>query len=80
MAISLTDSAADRVRTYLEKPISQEVNIDTSTDFVNSVSNIGGLLGLFLGFSLLSGIEIVYSLLEYLVMVLGKKLASRRNW
>ena len=37
-----------------------EITEDTKTNFVTKISVLGGTLGLFAGFSLLSGVELLY--------------------
>ena len=37
------------------------------------ISNIGGLLGLCMGFSMLSAVEMVYFVVKYFVTILSRK-------
>ena len=48
------------VEIYFKAPTFDEVVKDARTNFVTKISMLGGTLGLFTGFSILSGIEIIY--------------------
>ena len=48
------------VEIYFTAPTFDKVIKDSRTNFVTKASMIGGMLGLFTGFSVLSGIEILY--------------------
>ena len=49
------------------------ITYDMKTNFQTKISTIGGTMGLFTGFSILSGIENFYHLLKFLFKVLKKK-------
>ena len=53
------------VEIYLDSPTFDKVTMDAKTNFVTQVSVVGGTLGLFSGFSLLSGFEIFYFLIKF---------------
>ena len=48
------------IQVYLEKHTALRIDVTASTTFVDMVSNIGGILGLFTGMSILSAVEIIY--------------------
>ena len=48
------------VELYFETPTFDLISKDAKTNFVTQVSMIGGTLGLFSGFSILTAFEIVY--------------------
>ena len=50
------------VNIYFKSPTVDEITEDTKTNFVTKISVLGGTLGLFAGFSLLSGVELLYFL------------------
>ena len=49
-----------RRREEVPKPLSPRVTKDRSAKFVDQLSAIGGTMGLLTGFSIISGVEIVY--------------------
>ena len=54
------------VEIYLDSPTFDKVTMDAKTNFVTQVSVVGGTLGLFSGFSLLSGFEIFYFIIKFI--------------
>ena len=48
------------IEIYFATPTFDKVTRDARTNFVTKISMIGGMLGLFTGFSIMSGIEIIY--------------------
>ena len=48
------------IKIYFATPTFDKVTRDARTNFVTKISMIGGMLGLFTGFSIMSGIEIIY--------------------
>ena len=54
------------VEIYLDSPTFDKVTMDAKTNFVTQVSVVGGTLGLFSGFSLLSGFEIFYFFIKFI--------------
>ena len=59
------------VNIFFKSPTFDKITKDAKTNFVTKISVLGGTLGLFAGFSLLSGAELVYFFLT-----LGFKMAS----
>ena len=54
------------VEVYLDTPTFDKITMDAKTNFVTQISVIGGSLGLFSGFSILSGFEIIYFMRKFL--------------
>ena len=48
------------VRIYFDTPTFDKITMDKSAKFVDMLSAIGGTMGLLTGFSIISGVEIVY--------------------
>ena len=48
------------VRIYLESPTFDRITRDQSSKLEDKISTIGGNLGLLTGFSIISGVEIIY--------------------
>ena len=62
------------VEIYLDTPTFDKITMDAKTNIVSQISMIGGTLGLFSGFSILSGVEILYFFMKFLLNTLkGKK-------
>ena len=47
-------------RIYFDTPVMDKVTKDSSSKFVDKLAIIGGTFGLFTGFSIISGVEILY--------------------
>ena len=52
------------IRIYFDTPIFDRINKDRADKFVDMLSAIGGTMGLLTGFSIISGVEIIYFLLR----------------
>ena len=62
------------VEVYLDTPTFDKITMDAKTNFVTQISVIGGTLGLFSGFSILSGFEIIYFMMKFLFgLVMARK-------
>ena len=48
------------VNLYIEHKTTMRIFVTAAVTVIDMISNIGGTLGLFLGFSLLSGVELLY--------------------
>ena len=57
---------------YYDKLTYTGITKDTKTELIDLISNIGGLLGLFLDISFLSFVEIIEIIFETLVIILSK--------
>ena len=62
------------VQIYFSTATYDEIGKDASVTFENQISAIGGTMGLFAGFSILSAVEVFYFILKFLF-----SLMSRRN-
>ena len=61
------------VRIYFETPTFERVTKDRAAKFVDMLSAIGGTMGLLTGFSIISGVEIIYFTVKTLLSVLNRK-------
>ena len=61
------------VNIYFNTPTVDEITKDAKTNIETQISVIGGTLGLFTGFSIMSGIEILYFVVR-IVMGMTKRL------
>ena len=61
------------IEIYFEAPTLEKITRDARTNFVTKVSMIGGMLGLFAGFSVISGIEIVYFVIRLFLQICKKR-------
>ena len=48
------------VTIYIREPFTEKILIDQEISVFSFVSDIGGLMGLFMGFSLVSVVEVIY--------------------
>ena len=48
------------VTTFLSTPFTQIIGVDEDTSVIDAISSVGGLLGLFMGFTMVTVAEIVY--------------------
>ena len=60
------------VRIYFDTPTIDRIERDRAEKFVDILSAIGGTLGLLTGFSIISGIEILYFTVKILWNILEK--------
>ena len=61
------------VRIYIDTPTFDRITKDRAAKFVDMLSAIGGTMGLLTGFSIISGVEIVYFMVRILVNVFKPK-------
>ena len=54
------------VRIYFDTPTFDRITKDTSAKFVDKLSAIGGTMGLLTGFSIISGVEILYFIFKFI--------------
>ena len=54
------------VRIYFDTPTYDRITKDKRVKFVDILSAIGGTMGLFTGFSIISGVEITYFAVKFL--------------
>ena len=67
------------VNIFFNTPTVDQITKDAKTNMMTQISVIGGTLGLFTGFSIMSGIEIVYFLIRIALGVLEKSKETRHG-
>ena len=60
------------VKIHFDTPTFDRITKDRAAKFVDYVSAIGGTMGLLTGFSIISGVEIIYFTLIFCVRMLKK--------
>ena len=65
-----------RVNVYMKDPYVQKIARGVKITYSSFFSNIGGLMGLFQGFSVISLVEIFYFLFQY---IKGKVLSKKKK-
>ena len=60
------------VRIYFDTPTFDRVTKDRAAKFVDKMSAIGGTMGLLTGFSIISGVEIIFFAIKILSNKIGK--------
>ena len=61
------------VRIYFNTPTFDRITKDRAAKFVDMLSAIGGTMGLLTGFSIISGVEIIYFALKVILNLTKKK-------
>ena len=61
------------VKIYFETPTFDRIEKDRAAKFVDMLSAIGGTMGLLTGFSIISGVEILYFAAKIVWNILKKK-------
>ncbi len=67
------------VRIYFDATTFDRITKDSAAKFVDMLSAIGGTMGLLTGFSIISGVEIVYFSVKFILQVV-KKLLGRKSF
>ena len=62
------------LRIYFDTPTFDKISKDRAAKFVDYVSAIGGTMGLLTGFSIISGVEILYFTAKILINFAKKKI------
>ena len=62
------------MRIYFDTPTFDRVTKDRAAKFVDMLSAIGGTMGLLTGFSIISGVEIVYFATKIIVKIMSNKI------
>ena len=60
------------VRIYFETPTFDRITKDRAAKFMDVLSAIGGTMGLLTGFSIISGVEILYFVIKFSLNLIGK--------
>ena len=63
------------VRIYFSTPTFDRIEKDRAAKFVDMLSAIGGTMGLLTGFSIISGVEILYFAAKIIFKILKKEIA-----
>ena len=63
------------VRIYFDTPTFDRIEKDRAAKFVDMLSAIGGTMGLLTGFSIISGVEILFHIAKFTYLVVQKKIA-----
>ena len=61
------------VRIYFDTPTFERITKDRAAKFVDMLSAIGGTMGLLTGFSIISGVEILYLAINIIFELIHKK-------
>ena len=61
------------IRIFFDTPSFDRITKDDAAKGVNMLSAVGGTMGLLTGFSIISGVEIIYFATKILINILGKK-------
>ena len=64
------------VRIYFDTPTFDRVTKDRAAKFVDMMSAIGGTMGLLTGFSIISGVEIIF----FAIKIFSNKIGKSRLW
>jgi len=67
------------VRIYFDATSFDQINRDRSNTAIDKFSAIGGTMGLLTGFSIISGVEIVYFIIKIFFTNISKKLLIYRK-
>ena len=66
------------VRIYFYATTFERITKDRAAKFVDMLSAIGGTMGLLTGFSIISGVEIVYFLSKIILKVLKDRVTMKK--
>ena len=67
------------MRIYFEVTTFDRITKDRAAKFVDMLSAIGGTMGLLTGFSIISGVEIVYFGIKIILQILKDRLNKRKS-
>ena len=67
------------VRIYFDTPTFDRITKDRAAKFVDMLSAIGGTMGLLTGFSIISGVEVLYFTSKVILDLIGKKLIIKKK-
>ena len=66
------------MRIYFEATTFDRITKDRAAKFVDMLSAIGGTMGLLTGFSIISGVEIVYFAIQTMIKFLNDRQKQRK--
>ena len=64
---------------YFDTATYDEIVMDVSYTLEDQLGVVGGTMGLFTGFSILSGVEILYYIIKWFLEQFGRRAGSRQN-
>ena len=67
------------VRIYFYSTTFDQITKDRAAKFVDMLSAIGGTMGLLTGFSIISGVEVVYFAVKITLQTLRKRLNKKKT-
>ena len=67
------------VRIFFETTTFDKITKDRSAKFVDMLSAIGGTMGLLTGFSIISGVEILYFVIKIALQAIKKSIGSKSS-
>ena len=67
------------MRIYFDTPTFDIITKDRAAKFVDMLSAIGGTMGLLTGFSIISGVEVLYFTSKVILDLIGKKLIIKKK-
>ena len=67
------------VRIYFDTPVFDRITKDEKANFETKLSTIGGTMGLLTGFSIISGVEIVYFGVKMILTIIKKRLFNQEK-
>ena len=67
------------VRIYFDTPTFDRITKDRAAKFVDMLSAIGGTMGLLTGFSIISGVEIIYFAVKILASIVKQALQKKKG-
>ena len=67
------------VRIYFDTTTFDIITKDRAAKFVDMLSAIGGTMGLLTGFSIISGVEIVYFGVKIILQILNNRLCKKKT-
>ena len=62
------------MRIYLDTPTFDRITKDSAAKFIDKFSAIGGTMGLLTGFSIISGVEIIFFAIKTFIHVAKKRI------
>ena len=68
------------VKIYFKTPKFDMITKDRAAKFVDMLSAIGGTMGLLTGFSIISGVEIVYFCFKFLIGLIQRNFSQKTQW
>ena len=73
------DDRYQMIGIYIDTPAFDEVTKDIAATLTDRLSTVGGTFGLLTGFSLISGVEILYFMAKSLMNFVNKKLLFQKR-